>query len=330
MPLPKTSSILLECKAQALLVSSLTNIRYLTGLSVSAGFVLVTKRAITFFADSRYIEAAKSAARCTVKDINELEKVLRKVDRCGFEAEDVTVERLRRWKRNFKNTKFVQTSGIIEEFRRQKDGDEIKKFRKAQRITQNVMQKVPKLLKKGISEKELAWKLESLIRGSGAESMSFEPIVAFGKNSALPHHHPGKTKLKKRDIVQIDMGAKFEGYCADQSRVFIVGSPTDKQKFVFDAVEEAKNAATKAVKVGVTTHELDAIARKVLQKYNLEQYFTHSLGHGVGLDIHEGVSLSQKGKKQKLLAGEIITIEPGVYIPGEFGVRLEDEVIVGV
>ncbi|MDP6561596.1 MAG: M24 family metallopeptidase, partial [Candidatus Peribacteraceae bacterium] len=142
------------------------------------------------------------------------------------------------------------------------------------------------------------------------------------------HHHPTSRKLKKGHIVQIDVGAKVNGYCADQSKIFFTAKKTPLQKKVYSALDRAKSESIKAIKPGVTNHKLDQIARSILKKEGLEQYFTHSLGHGVGLDIHEGASLSQKAKKTKLLKNEIITIEPGVYIPGKFGMRLEDEVIV--
>lgn len=333
---PKTAqAILKKAKVPAFLVSNLTNIRYLTGMNLSAGLVLVWKQKIVLFVDGRYEESARRHVRqgrheIGVEGIEDFEEVMQKVKRCGFEEDDVTVARLNRWKKKFKKTKFTPCLGVIEEFRRSKDKDEIKKFKTAQKITQKIMKKIPKLLKTGVTEKGIAEQIRRLAVDLGADELSFDPIVAFGKNSASPHHHPGSTKLKKRDIIQIDCGARVDGYCADQSRVFFVGKKTDEQARVYKAVEEAKIAATKEVTNSqVTNSQVDKIARDVLKKYDLEQYFVHSLGHGVGLDIHEGVSLSVKAKKTKLLKNEIITIEPGVYIPEKFGIRLEDEVILG-
>lgn len=327
----KPSDVLAAAKTTGFLVSNLTNIRYLTGVELSTGFVLIKPRNMTLFVDGRYTEAAKKGRRRGVQiaSIDTLPKVLSKVRLCGFESEDVTVERFASWKRKIKNTKFVQKKGIVEEFRRSKGPDELRHFREAQVITQKLIASVPKRLKRGVSEKGLAELLRRAAVDMGADELSFDPIVAFGENSALPHHHPTDRILKKGEIVQIDIGARVNGYCADQSAVFFTGKKTAKQTEVLDAVAEAKAAAIEAVKVGVETSELDLIARKVLKKYKLEKYFVHSLGHGVGLDIHEGVTLSCKAKPMKLLKNEVITIEPGVYIPGQFGIRLEEEVIVG-
>ncbi len=334
---PKNAqAVLRSANLSAFLVSNLTNIQYLTGLKMSAGLVLVRGKNIMLFVDGRYEEAARRDGRqgkqgsygISVKSIEEFEKVMSKVARCGFESDDVTVARVSGWKKKFKKTKFVANKGVIEEFRRSKDSEEIKKFKKAQRITRKIMKKIPAHLKVGITERGLAEKIRQWAIELGAENLSFDSIVAFGKNSALPHHHPGRTKLKKRDVVQIDCGAKVDGYCADQSRVFFKGKPSSHESRVYAAVEKAKKAATASVKPGVSNHKLDMIARDILKQEDLEQYFTHSLGHGVGLDIHEGPSLSKKTKKTKLLKNEIVTIEPGVYMPGKFGMRLEDEVII--
>ncbi len=323
------SHVLKASKTDVFLVSNLTNIRYLSGVEVSTGFVLIKPKSMTLLVDGRYTEAAKRSARKGVKvaDIDALKRLLRGVERCGFEAQDITVARLASWKKLL-NTKFVQSKGIIEEFRRSKEPDEIKNFRKAQRITHKMMDRIPATLKSSITEKQLAEKLRQWAVELGADELSFDPIVAFGTNSSSPHHHPTSRKLTKGQVVQIDVGARVNGYCADQSRVFFTGKITAEQKRVYDAVERAKSESEAAVKAGVTNHKLDTIARDILKEEGLNQYFTHSLGHGVGLDIHEGASLSQKSKKQKLLKNEIITIEPGVYISGKFGMRLEDEIIV--
>ena len=299
-------------------------------MNVSAGLVLIKGQKLYFYVDSRYTDAANNSTNgvVVVQDITELEADMKKVKNCGFESENVTVERLRKWKSTFKNTKFVQKRGIIEVFRREKCSEEIRYFRKAQRITKKMLSSVPKALKPGVTERGLAEQLRQWAAELGADELSFAAIVAFGKNSALPHHHPTNTKLKKRDIVQIDVGARYNGYCADQSAVFFVGKPTDEQKRVYTAVQEAQRAAIKLVKAGASNRLLDTTARQVLKRYDLEQYFVHSLGHGVGLDIHEGPSLSIKAPLTKLKKNEIITIEPGVYLTGKFGIRLEKEIIV--
>ena len=326
----RLQSIVADAKVDAFLVSNLTNIFYLTGVRVSTGFLLIKAKKSVLLVDARYTEKAQNSVYkgVVVQDIDSITKELKTVKKCGFEAFDVTVARFNRWKRSFLNTKFVQTSGIIEEYRRSKDAAELRHFKKAQRITRVMMERVPNALTTGITEQELAWQLELWARELGAEGLSFDAIVGFGTHSAIPHHSPTKKKLKKGDIVQIDVGAKVEGYCADQSRVFFTGKKSKLQEEVFSALSRAKLESEKAVKPGVTNHKIDRIARNILAEYDLEKYFTHSLGHGVGLDIHEGITLSTKAKSTPLLKNEIITIEPGVYIPGKFGMRLEDEIIV--
>ena len=326
----RRSEILRQSNSPAFLVSNLINIRYLTGVDLSAGLLLITKQKMRLFVDSRYSEVASKKVGTTIDvcSIHMLDRVMSRVRICGFEANSTTVERLKQWKRRFKNTKFVQKTGVVEQLRRQKNPDEMKKFRKAQSITRLLMAAVPDLLEEGTTEQQIAWELESLARMHGAEGLSFEPIVAFGTHTSRPHHRPTSRRFVLGQLVQIDIGARYRGYCADQSEVFFTGVVTALQKKAFEALSEAKKAAKERVKVGVSNHELDIIARQVLKTYDLEQYFTHGLGHGVGLEVHEGISLSQKAPKQKLLEHEIVTIEPGVYLPGRFGMRLEEEVIV--
>ena len=326
----KSSEVLKTSKTDVFLVSNLTNIRYLSGVEVSTGFVLIKPKNTILLVDGRYTEAAKKTARKGVKvdDLDSLKKHLKGAKTCAFEAEDVTVARLANWKRKKMNTKFVQSKGVIEEFRRSKEPDELKHFRKAQRITHKMMSRIPKALKTGITEKQLAENIRQWAIELGADELSFDPIVAFGSHTSSPHHHPSSRKLSKGHIVQIDTGARVNGYCADQSRVFFTAAKTPEQKRVYAALQRAKQESEAAIKPGVTNRKIDKIARDILEEENLNKYFTHSLGHGVGLDIHEGVSLSGKAKIQRLLKNEIVTVEPGVYIPGKFGMRLEDEIII--
>ncbi len=328
---PKRPSTLLDAAcAPAFLVSDLTNIRFLTGLQMSSALLLVEPKRMTLFTDSRYREVAERNvySGIVVSDSAAIESMMKRIRICAIEEEGLSIERFRKWKRKFKNTKFVHTSGIVAQFRRSKDSEEIARFQKAQRITREMIRRVPSLLKRPIREIDLAWQLQVWARELGADGMAFDPIVAFGTNTSSPHHKPGSRLLKKGHIVQIDCGAKVRGYCADQSAVFFTGKPTPLQKRVFQAVCEAKDAAIAAIKPGVSVRSLDTIAREVLGKYGYEKFFCHALGHGVGLDIHEGVTLSQKAPDQKLLKGEIITIEPGVYFPGRFGMRVEEEIVV--
>lgn len=327
---PTPRSLLTAAHLPAFLVSNLANIRYLTGLDVSTGLLLVTPRAFTLFLDSRYLEMGQTQAYPDVRiaERDQWEIYMRKIVRCGFESDDVTISRLSLWKRKLLNTKFVQSAGVVEEFRRRKDVKELSLLRRAERITEELLRRVPSRLRIGVTEREVATDLRRWAEELGADGLSFDPIVAFGTHTSRPHHHPTVRKLKKGHLVQIDVGARFRGYCADRSAVYFTAPPTPLQKKVLTALEEAKHAAKKAVRVGASTHTIDRVARDILRSVSLDIYFTHSLGHGVGLEIHEGVTLSQKAPEHRLLRGEVITIEPGVYIPGKFGMRLEDMVFV--
>ncbi|UPA23078.1 aminopeptidase P family protein [Candidatus Peribacteria bacterium] len=326
---PRSRALLAKARLPALLVSNLTNIRYLTGMNLSSGLVLVLPRAYVLFTDSRYTEAAAEGVceDVDVRSTDDLRMMMKKIPLCGYEEEQVTVARLRRWKKAWPETKLVRSDEVVEEYRRSKDDAELKHIRRAEKITRELLRRIPSALKTGITEIGLAWTIEQWARELGAERMSFESIVGFGAHTSRPHHHPTTKKLTKNMIVQIDIGVVVHGYCSDRSAVFFTGPIPKDQERAYKAVLEAKEAAKKICKAGVTAKAIDEAARKVLRSYSIEEYFTHSLGHGVGLDIHEGVSLSPRSK-ERLLKNEVITIEPGVYFPGKFGIRLEDMVVV--
>lgn len=201
-------------------------------------------------------------------------------------------------------------------------------MRRALAITEALLRRVPALLLPGIRESELAWKLEVMARKMGADGLSFPPIVAFGSHTSMPHHHPTRRRLRRGHVVLIDCGAVVEGYCADRTSMFFTAPPAKAVKRALKAVHEAQKAAASLVRPGVPVRDLDQAARAVLRRFGMEDAFTHALGHGVGLEIHEGVSLSSKSD-DVLLSREAVTIEPGVYFPGKFGIRLETMVFVG-
>lgn len=322
-------SILRAKKLPSLLVTTPANVLYLTGLDASEALLLVQAKTATLFVDARYIDVARSLAggALRVSDRSEIENVLSKMKRCGYEEQHVTAARLRRWKASFKSIKFVHTSGLVEGLRMKKDATEIARIKRALAITDDVLRAVPRMLVPGITEKALATRLLVACMERGADGLAFDPIVAFGPGTSEPHHRPGTRKLKKKDIVQIDLGAKAGGYCADRSEVFFVGEPTREQQRVYEAVLAAKESAEKLVRNGASCAAIDREARRVLDDLGLERYFTHALGHGLGLDIHESPSLSSRAK-ETLRSGEVVTVEPGVYLPGAFGIRLEDTVFV--
>ena len=300
------------------------------------------------FVDNRYTEKAADEAKRGVQVLHgdELPKVLKRLKKVRFESENVTVARLQRWKKRFKGTAFIPSEGVVEEWRRLKMTEEIIATKKACAITDKVLRAVPRMLsvgaplrgaRFGMTEKELAWKIEKLSRENGADAMAFETIVAFGPSSSRPHHRPTERKLRKGDLIQIDMGVKVKGYCSDCSRVFFTAQPTAEQKKIFDLLLAIVKETTKMMKIGASNQIIDKYARKILKKHSipalapantLDQLFLHSLGHGVGLDIHEGLNISSRAKKTKLLKNEIVTTEPGVYFAGKWGLRIENTVLV--
>jgi Xaa-Pro aminopeptidase len=305
------------------------NLRYLTGMELTAGLLLVTEKKFHLFVDSRYAEKAKNLVRgMKIHDISLLPDIFKKIRKCACEADDVTISRQSFWKRKFPSTKFVHTVGLIDGFRRQKDSSELAKIRKAEKIAKEILRRVPSALRKGLTEARLARQLHMWSLELGADGLSFPPIVAFGTHTSIPHHTPTNRALKRGQIVQIDMGVITQGYCSDLSEVFFTGKITDEQEKAYGALVEARNAARKIAKPGVTTVELDEAARNVLKREGLDQAFTHALGHGIGLEVHEGVTISGRKPAIELLKNEVITIEPGVYFPGKWGMRLESMVYV--
>ncbi|MDD4318765.1 MAG: Xaa-Pro peptidase family protein [Candidatus Peribacteraceae bacterium] len=324
------AALLRQAGSAVLLVTDLVNIRYLSGVAVSTGAMLVTPRRFLLFVDDRYGHRAEQTALpgVAVRDRDEIAQFLRGEPECGFEADKVSVARKSGWKRAYPRTKFVRTIGAVEAFRRQKDEGEIRLLKRAQRITKEILRRIPAALRADTTEERLARQLQIWALELGADGLSFDPIVAFGTNTGNPHHMPSSRALKKGHLVQVDVGAKVRGYCADMSRVFFTATPTPQQQMVYEALLATQRKATAAAKAGVTNHALDAIARKVLAANKLDGAFTHALGHGVGLDIHEGIVLSGKREKMPLLSGEVVTVEPGVYFAGKFGMRIEDMVFV--
>ncbi len=314
----------------AQLITHLTNVRYLIGFTGTYGFLLVGKRNY-FFTDFRYRgfaeELEKSKTRIPFKFIElnkDFEKTFKKLAgrKLEFEADHLTVQELQSWKKRFKGINFSPTKHPIEELRLFKDKEEIKNLKKSQQINEETLKRVIKLFKNGITEQELAWRIKTIGHDLGAEDISFEPIIAFGPSSATPHHQNTNKKLKMGDVVLVDMGMKYKGYCSDMTRTFFTKKPTAEQEDVYFKVLNAQMDAIKALKAGVKCSKLDTIARESMGKEAAE-HFGHSLGHGIGLDVHESPGLSSRSK-DILKENMIVTVEPGIYLPGRFGVRIED------
>lgn len=328
---PSSAALLRHARVPSLLVSDPVNVGYLTGVFGDGLLALATAKRCVLFAHSLEFETAREHAlpRVDVRPASALKAALGRVRRCGFEADHVTVARLARWKEAFRATSFVRTRDAVALFRRTKDDAERAAIARADSITERILKRMPRALVPGISERALAWKIEQWARAMGAEGMSFETIVAFGTHTSRPHHQPTDRALRKGDLVQIDMGVIVDRYLSDRSAVYFTGVPTPEQATVLAALEEAKSAAIAAVVPGIAASEPDRIARAVLAARGIapKHVYDHSLGHGVGLEIHEGVSLSERST-DRLLEHEVVTVEPAVYVPGRFGMRLEDMCVV--
>jgi Xaa-Pro aminopeptidase len=315
-----------------LIIAKPANVTYATGFLGDDSIVLIAKNKSYLITDSRYTEQAqKECFSCTIIErdgpiadaVAKLVRKLKNITAVTIEN-SISLDLFDRLKKAV-GCKLKYCENVIENIRSIKDIDEIKAIETAAQIAAKALEHSLPLVKTGMTENELAGLLELEIRRLVAKT-SFETIVAFGANASRAHHQPGSRKLKKNDTVLIDFGVKYKGYCSDITRCFCVGRGDKFFKKIIDAVEQAQTAAIKSVKAGVKISQVDAAARNVLEESGLPVY-GHGTGHGVGIEIHELPFINQKAKGV-LKAGQIVTIEPGVYIPGRIGIRIEDDVLV--
>jgi len=327
------------------LVTHLPNIRYLCGFTGSSGVLAFASGSWSFFTDGRYTEQARNEISGATVRVNSLPALVHAAQwlaarmrghrgriRIGIEADHLTLamesavsEQLAR---ALPKSKFrlAETSMTIERLRMRKDAEEIRQIRDAVNLASSIFPQVIESVRAGATENEVAGGLDHLARVAGAEKMAFESIVASAPRSALPHARPTRERIG-RGFVILDYGVILRGYCSDMTRTVHVGDATKASRDLYAAVLEAQLTGIAAVRPGAAAGEVDEAARKILRKRKLDRYFTHSLGHGLGLEIHEAPRLA-RGQKQILEPGMVITIEPGVYIPGKGGVRIEDTVLV--
>ena len=324
----------------ALLINHLPNIRYLCGFTGSAGLLLLEESGSVFFTDVRYdtqaheeVKGAKVviARKAILLALGDFLAARRKRARgwtIGIEAERFTVaEKKRLAKATPPGIALKDAPAIVERARMVKDGDELDLIRSAVGLGAKLFDRALRVLRPGVKEVELAAEMELAARRGGAEEMSFSTIIASGPRSALPHGRATGRPISAGGFVVCDFGVILSGYCSDQTRTVWVGTVPDDARRAYEAVKEAQQAGIDAVRPGIPVGEVDAAARKVLRKAGLGRYFTHSTGHGVGLEIHE-IPRVADGQREILQPGMVITIEPGVYFPGKWGVRIEDMVAV--
>lgn len=323
----------------ALLLTHAPDVRYLTGFTGSNGAVALFGSRAVLFTDGRYTTQAREEAKGLRIVIGKGSAALAAADwlgkqsatSCGFDATLTTVAELNRMRKalpgKLRRGFFTEANGLVARLREIKDPDEIRRMRRAAKAGCSLFEIALKTIRPGTPEIEVAAQMELAARRAGADGMSFETIVASGKRSALPHGRATTAKLPSRGFVTLDFGVLLDGYCSDMTRTIHIGKPSAKAADVYHRVLEAQVAAIDAVRPGITCGEVDEAARSLLKNAKLDRYFTHSTGHGVGLEIHEGPRIAAR-QEQVLEPGMVITIEPGVYIPGEFGVRIEDMVLV--
>lgn len=321
-----------------LLVTHPANWYYLTGFTGEAGVLILSPSGATLITDGRFTSQAKAEAPGIRVELQKgslyasagdwLNK--RNIRRAGYDPEQWTMAQ---WKalRTACGAKchLVETSAVVEGLRMVKDAQELSLMRSAAILGGEVLQSALPLLKPGVKESEVSAEIEYQMKKRGANGPSFETIVAFGNRAALPHARPTAKRLRKNELVVLDLGVILGRYCSDITRTVHVGRASQRTRTWYRAVLEANQAATAAVQLGVTCGEVDAAAREVLKKSGLEQYFVHSTGHGLGLEVHEAPRVA-RGQAIRLQAGNVITIEPGVYVEGVGGIRIEDDVVVGV
>ncbi len=334
--LARLRALLRTSKLDACLTLHRPNILYLCGFSGSSGALLVEPGGARLFTDSRYaIQAADEVHSATVGVVqgNLLAAVGERLKKAGalsagFEASRLTVEQLKQLRKAAgPKVRWQQAGALVEGLRAVKDSGELVLMQESAALGSQVFESVLPLIKPGIREFELAAEIEYRMRRLGASGPAFETIVAFGERSALPHARPSGRRLRKNELVVLDLGAILRAYCCDLTRTVYVGRAPARIRSWYQAVLEAQSAARHALRVGVTASQVDAAARNVLRKHRLDRFFTHSTGHGLGLEVHEDPRLAA-GQSQKLQSSNVLTLEPGVYVEGVGGIRIEDDAVV--
>ena len=330
-------SEILKSINDAVIITSPENRRYFTGFNSSDGFLVITQDEAVFFTDSRYIEAAQnqiSACKSVLlKRVNEtIAPYLKEkgINNIILETERLTVAELNNLKKSFGFCTVEareELDELINKLRAVKTDEEIENIKKAQKIAEDAFNNILKFIKVGVTEKEIALELDFYMLSHGAEAVSFETIAVSGKNSSMPHGVPTDKKIEKGDFITMDFGAMYNGYHSDMTRTVIVGEPSEKQREVYETVLKAQKASLAVLKNGISGFDADKAARDIIDNKGYKDNFGHGTGHGVGIEIHESPNLSPYSKAT-LETGNVVTVEPGIYIPNEFGVRIEDMALI--
>lgn len=335
--LQQTRALLPQWGVDALLISSPSNRRWLSGFTGSAGWLLITATTAYLATDFRYWTRSQSEAPdFTLYRLQgtkaTLAELLRSagVQRVGIEGNHMSVGQFNDLQGKLgEEVTLVSLPASVESLREIKSPAELDLMRRAAALGDQAVAQMPVLARPGVSEREIAWELEKVMRDGGAEAAAFTVIVASGPNAALPHHQPGERRLQEGDAIIVDIGAQVNGYKSDLTRTFYLGNePSEQFQEIYSLVTRAQNEALEKMRPGMTSKAIDALARDIIAAAGHSEHFGHGLGHGVGLDIHEGPRLSMLLEEVVIPDGVVVTVEPGVYIPGWGGVRIEDLVVL--
>ncbi len=333
--LEKVREAMNESGLDGMLITNPTNRRYMSGFTGSEGVLLISQHEAKIIVDFRYfsqvkdevadfeiVESSRQLLKQTTVEANNM-----KIKKLGYEEDDLTCSLYRKYKESLGMIELCPVSGLVEKVRMVKTAEECQTLREAAAIADDAFNHIQGYIHEGITEKEIATEMEFYMRKKGAESSSFDMIVVSGTRTALPHGKPTDKKVEKGDMITLDFGALYQGYRSDITRTIAVGEPSDQLKEVYQIVLDAQLSCIDSIRPGMKCGEVDKGARNPIERSGYGDYFGHGTGHGIGLDIHEGPSVS--GNSEEVLQpGMVITVEPGIYIPGVGGVRIEDDVLI--
>ncbi len=325
-------------KLDALIVNSLVNIRYLTNFAGSNATLIIRPRALSFITDGRYAEQVSTELfplpglktfiqRDVVSCINK-HKLLRNCRTLGVEADHMSLAQYNRLRKALAPLKLKSSSGLVESVTESKKPDEVASIRQAAKIADDVYSYMLGFVKPGMRESDVAAEISYQAKKRGSEADAFDIIVASGPRSALPHGRASAKKIRKGELVTFDFGCCVNGFNSDMTRTFVMGKANREQRKIYNTVLDAHLAAIDAIRIGMPCKDLDSVARNIISEAGYGEAFNHSLGHGLGINVHEKPILSQRAGNSVLVENSVITIEPGIYIPGKFGVRIEDDIYV--
>lgn len=333
----KLRRLMKKAQVDSLLVTNSVNVSYLTGFTGDDSFLFVMRDGEVLLTDGRFttqlceecpgLELDVRNSGVTIAEAGSKVIAGAKISKVGIESQSMTVGLLARFEEKLEKVAFVPTSGLVEQLREIKDAEEIAALRLAVRHAERGFGVLRASLRGNQSEREIANELEYQLRRFGSEGCSFKPIVAVGPRAALPHATPGEHSVDQHDFILVDWGALGGHYCSDLTRVLVTGKISPKLQRVYGVVLKAQRTAIAAIKPGAVLEKVDEAARRVIAKAGYDKYFGHSLGHGLGMEVHESPRLAP-GQKGQLKAGMVVTVEPGIYVPNWGGVRIEDDVLV--